>query len=78
MNWVRKNKLQMQLLGPRLGGSCNPPHKWFNHVVNDAFSTRFDDGFGWASACGIWGKEGLVHEKALKIQDEIKSETDNK
>ena len=28
------------------------------NVATDAFSTRFDDGFGWGSASGILGKEG--------------------
>jgi hypothetical protein len=57
-DWVRKGQLQMRLLGPGLGGSCTPPHKWLKHVANDALSTRFDDGFGWASVSGICGRGG--------------------
>ena len=59
-DWVRKGQLQMRLLGPGLGGSCTPPHKWLKHVVNDSLSTRFDDSFGWASVSGIWGGGGAA------------------
>ena len=57
-DWVRKVQLQMQLLGPGLGGSCTPPHKWVNQFANDVFSIRLDDGFGWGSVSGIWGRGG--------------------
>jgi hypothetical protein len=60
--WVRKDQIKMQLLGPRLGGSCTPP----TNGSNDAFSTCFDDGFGWDSPFEIWARRGEYMRKLLR------------
>ena len=57
--------LRCKLLGPGLGGSCTPPHKWLKSVANDAFSIGFDDGLGWGSIPGFFGKEGGLPAKGL-------------
>ena len=57
--------LKTTVLGPRLAGSCTPPFKRRKSVANDAFSTCFDDGFGWGSVSGILGKEGGPPAKGL-------------
>ena len=63
-DWARKGWLQMKLLGPGLGGSCTPPHKWLKQFANDAFSLRFDDGFGCVRSPEL-GEEGGGATKEL-------------
>ena len=46
------------VLRRKIGGSCTPPHKCFKSVVNGAFSTCFDNGLGWGSILGAFGKDG--------------------
>ena len=57
-DWVRKGQLQMQLLGPNLGGPCTPPYKLLKRLTSNLFSLRFDNSF--RRGFGLWnlGKGG--------------------